>query len=88
MHAKINAVRQNPIFKSLGSTDASQMLKQAGRMAEFMNMVISTEGESSPLSSVMDMITSGNPEDLDRLREFVSARQKLDTMRKLMFGKE
>jgi hypothetical protein len=89
MHAQINTITQNPIFKSVTIPgNPSQMLQQAESMAEFIKVIMSTEGESSPLGSLMDMITSGKQEDLDRFREFVSARQKLDTMRKLMFGKE
>ena len=89
VYKKLTAFKGNPLLKELViPSDPNQMLQQAERMLEVINMVSSTEGGGDQLSSVMDMITSNKPEDIERFRDFVLARQKFEETRKIIFKKD
>jgi hypothetical protein len=86
VQAQFDTVKRNPVFKGVTMpSNPNELLQQAAKMVEILGIISATEGENSPMSSFIELMTSERPEDLQKFREFVETNQKLTELRKLVF---
>jgi hypothetical protein len=86
---QVKALKDNPIFKNVVMpSNQSEYLQQAEKMSEIFQVIASSKADFTGITQLLELITSGKPEDMESLLEFVSTNTRLMELRKTLFKEE
>jgi len=86
MAQQIKKMKENPIFRNIAMPNSqSDLIQQTERMSKMFRIMASSKGDLSGLTQFIQMVTSGNPEDMDSLEEFFTTRSKLSEITEKLF---